>query len=257
MIKGDLICTLCFCSNGRKLGEVVYRTLRMFPQAGGTSVHRQSIVHDEISRLADQLVAATNWSGFLGLDFLVEHETGIPYIIDANTRANPAIHLGFCAGLDWTQLIVDVATDKSPDLQVARPGVNVHTMLLDFAWLFEGLLPRGGGLLRFPRRCREFLRPAWHVDSRGDLLSTGDIAPIAILAMQTFSAGIKSLITGHQSGHLMLEHANYDAASVTKLRSQRPIEFGDRLMDAETRTATELLPTPSEWSTAASTLVSS
>ena len=94
-IDGEMICTLCFCWQGRKLAEVVYRSSRTFPESGGTAAHRESIHHHEISQIAERLVAATCWSGFLGLDFLREHSTGIPYVIDAEharqSRHSPGV----------------------------------------------------------------------------------------------------------------------------------------------------------------------
>ncbi len=228
-IEGDLICTLSFCSQGHKLGEVVYRTLRMFPEAGGTSAHRQSIEHPEISRISKRLIAASGWSGFLGLDFLLERETGIPYVIDANVRANPAIHLGFCSGLDWTQLIFDIAKDKTPAVQTARTGVSVHTVLMDVVWLLEGLHPRTGGIRRFPQRLREFITPPWPVHSRGDLVATGEVASSVILGLESLVTGIQSLVTGRQAGELMLEHANYDSHVAEQYRQQRQDTNRDRV----------------------------
>ena len=221
-IQGDLVCTLCFCSNGRKLGEVVYRSLRTLPESGGTSVYRQSIVHPEISRIADRLISASHWSGFVGFDFLVEQETGIPYVIDANVRANPAIHLGYCAGLDWTQLILDLANDQSPEKQTARSGINVRTALLDIVWLLEGFFPQTSRPKGFSRRLREFLSPDWPVHSRGDLIDTKETASAAILGMQAIYSGLKSLVTGRSAATIMLDHANYDSFAATKYRSERP-----------------------------------
>lgn len=228
-ILGKMVCTLCFCLQGRKLGEVVYRTSRMFPQAGGTAAHKESIAHPEISRIADRLIAATGWSGFLGLDFLVDDETGVPYLIDANTRANPAIHLGFCAGLDWSQILLDLAQDKTPDLQTARAGVNVHTLVLDLCWLLEGLRPKHGGVMRFPHRCREMLFPGWPIHSRDDLLGVGEWGSSMVAVAHAVSTGVKALITGRQPGHLLLEHANYDPAAAAAYRSQRSGDDRERI----------------------------
>ena len=220
-IQGDLICTLSFCSQGKKLGEVVYRTLRMFPQAGGTSVHRQSMRHPEISRMTERVIAATRWSGFVGFDFLLERETGIPYLIDANVRANPAIHLGYCAGLDWSQIILDLANDQTPAVQEAESGINVHTLFMDVAWLLEGLRPSSGGLGAFPRRCREFASPAWKVHSRGDLLGTGETYSAIVMGLQTLYSGLKSIVTGRTAGQLMLDDANYNPTTAAEFRATR------------------------------------
>ena len=217
-ITGDLVCSLCFCSQGRKLAEVVYRTSRTFPQAGGTSAHRESIQHPAISKIADRLIEATEWSGFLGFDFLVEHQTGIPYVIDANTRANPAIHLGFLCGLDWSQLILDLIADKAAIAQESRPGVHVHTLLLDTSWLLEGLLPRTGPLWKFPARCARFLFPEWPVHSRDDLLSIGEFGPALVITVQALYSLGKSIVTGQQPGEILLENGNYNPATADAYR---------------------------------------
>ena len=222
-IDGDLICTLGYSSHGKKLAEVIYRTGRMFPQAGGTTVHRQSIRHGEIERITRRIFSITQWSGFLGFDFLVERATGIPYLIDANVRANPAIQLGFKSGVNWSRVILDLIAGREPQEQKAQEGVNVHNLLLDVAWLMEGLLPRTGGPLRMPRRIREFLQPAWQVHSRGDLLGLGEYASVAALAINGVTAGLKSLFTGRQPGEILLEHSNYNPVTAEAFRSIQPV----------------------------------
>lgn len=191
----------------------------MFPQAGGTTVHRQSIRHGEIERITRRIIATTQWSGFLGFDFLVERATGIPYLIDANVRANPAIQLGFMSGVNWSRVILDLIAGREPQEQKAQEGINVHNLLLDVAWLMEGLLPRTGGLLRMPRRFREFLQPGWQVHSRGDLLGLGEYASVAALAINGVTAGLKSLFTGRQPGEILLDHSNYNPVTAAAFRS--------------------------------------
>lgn len=222
-IEGDLICTLGYSSRGRKLAEVIYRTGRMFPEAGGTTVHRRSIRHPEIERITDQIITRTQWSGFLGFDFLVEHGTGIPYLIDANVRANPAIQLGFMSGIDWSSIILDLVAGREPQVQTARTDINVHNLLLDVSWLLEGLLPRSGGLLRFPQRIREFVQPAWQIHSRGDLLGLGEFASVSALAINAVAAGLKSLLTGRQPGEILLEHANYNPVTAQAFRTLQEV----------------------------------
>lgn len=218
-IDGDLICTLGYSFRGAKLAEVAYRTGRMFPEAGGTTVHRQSIRHEEIERITDRIITHTKWSGFLGFDFLVERATGIPYLIDANVRANPAIQLGFMSGVDWSRVILDLVAGREPQVQTALPGINVHNLLLDISWLIEGLMPRSGGWLRMPKRIREFLQPGWEVHSRGDLLGLGEFASVSALAFNAVLAGVKSLFTGRQPGEILLEHANYNPVTARAFRA--------------------------------------
>jgi hypothetical protein len=65
------------------------------------------------------------------------------------------------------------------------------------------------------------LFPGWQVDSRDDLLGIGELASAAVVAGQAIFTGIKSLATGRQAGHLLLEHANYDPATAAAYRAQR------------------------------------
>lgn len=220
-IDGDLVFTLCFCREGRKLAEIIYRTKRTYPQDGGTAAHRESIEHPAVSQMTGRLVAATRWTGFLGLDFIVERKTGVPYLIDANTRANPAIHLGFLSGIDWSQMLFDLIDGKTPPQQTARPGVNTHTLLMDFGWLCDGLFPSVAPIWRFPQRCYRFLFPGWHVDSRDDLIPLGEVGPVAVITLQMILGFYISLFTRRQISEVMLDDANYNPEAAAQFRQHR------------------------------------
>lgn len=217
-IDADMVCSLAYALNGRKIAEVLYRTRRTFPEDGGTAAHKESIVHPEISQISEKLIAKHKWSGFLGLDFLLERKTGIPYVIDANPRSTPAIHLGFCSGLDWASIVMDLARDTIPATQTSRPGINVHTVLIDATWLLEGLEKGPRGWLNFPARFRDFLFPQWQVHSRDDLLTLGEWGSCAVIAYQAIQTRIRSLISGRQPGELLLAQSNYEPATVATYR---------------------------------------
>ncbi len=220
-IDGDLVFTLCFCDAGRKLAEVVYRTRRTYPEAGGTSAHRESIRGGEVARLSERLVAATRWTGFLGLDFIVERSTGTAYLIDANTRANPAVHLGFLAGLDWAQLVIDRLADVASPVQTAKPGVHVHSLLLDLGWLLERFSLRPTNLAPFLLRCAEFITPPWPVHSRNELLEIGEPLSGVVMALQAATCLARSAVFGGDLGQMLFEAANYNSATAAQYRNRR------------------------------------
>lgn len=220
-IEGDLVFTLSFCWEGQKLAEVLYRTQRTYPQDGGTAAHRESIDHPAVAQITGQIVSATSWTGFLGLDFIVERESGIPYLIDANTRANPAIHLGYLSGIDWSQILFDLLDGRVPAPQTARTGIHAHTLLVDAAWLMEGLFPSVAPLWRFPQRLHRFLFPGWPVDSRDELISLREFGPVAVLALQSILSFYTSLTTRRQISQVMLDDANYNPVTVAMYRQQR------------------------------------
>ena len=222
-IHGDAIYTLMLCHEGRKLGEVIYRPLRCFPENGGTSSHRESINHPRIAALTERLAKATHWTGFLGLDFIVDHDDGIPYLIDANPRANPAVHLGYLGGIDWTGLLIDLLRGESPNAITARPGVRNCTPLLDAMWIIDGFRPQQGWAENISRRIRKVLRPDWKLDSGHDFLGRSEWLCHMAIGWQGFSAIGTSLMTGHAISHCFVHHANYDPATVLPMRqSLRP-----------------------------------
>lgn len=220
-IEGELIYTLGFAHEGRKLAEVIYRTRRTYPEEGGTSAHRETIEHPQVSRIASQLMAATEWTGFLGLDFIVDRETGIPYLIDANPRPNPAVHLGFLSGVDWSRMLLDLTAGVAPHPQLARPGVHVHTLMLDIGWLMEGLCPLKDFLRRMPQRLSRFVTPPWPVDSRDDLLTIGEFASAFVILLHSGYSFAKSLLTGRPFGEVLLSNVNYDAVAAHEYRLKR------------------------------------
>ncbi|MDB5390770.1 MAG: ATP-grasp protein, partial [Planctomycetaceae bacterium] len=217
-ITGDSIYTLMLCHAGRKLGEVIYRPLRTFPEKGGTSSHRESIVHPEIAKLTERLAAATGWSGFLGLDFIVDRTDGTPHLIDANPRANPAVQLGYLAGVDWTGLLIAMTRGRQPEPMLARAGVRCKTPLLDTLWLMEGLLPRRQWGATLLRRIRQVYKPDWSLDSSHDFLGRSEWLGHIAIGWQGAGAMIKSLVTGEALGQAFLSGANYDPLPVRRLR---------------------------------------
>ena len=136
-IPGETISTLILCFEGRKLGEVIYRPLRCFPENGGTSSHRESIVHPKIAELTERLAAATHWNGFLGLDFVVDCNDGTPFLIDANPReSGSSPRLSWWCRLDGTADESDAwRTSDSRDSPPRCP--QLHTVAgrdVDIGW---------------------------------------------------------------------------------------------------------------------------
>ncbi len=217
-IHGDAIYTLMLCHEGRKLGEVIYRPLRCFPENGGTSSHRESISHPRIEALSERLANATQWTGFLGLDFIVDHDDGTPRLIDANPRANPAVHLGYLGGVDWTGLLMNAVRGDCPDSVTARPGVRNCTPLLDAMWIIDGLRPQQSWAKNLSHRIRKVLRPDWKLDSGHDFIGRSEWLCHMAIGWQGFSAISTSLLTARSIGHCFVHHANYDPVTVRPMR---------------------------------------
>ena len=231
-IHGEEIYTLMLCHEGRKLGEVIYRPLRCFPENGGTSSHRESIVHPRIAELTERLAEATRWSGFLGLDFVVDHNDGTPYLIDANPRANPAVHLGYLGGVDWTGMLIDAVRGGHPVPATARPGVRNRTPLLDAMWIIDGLSPRRNWARNLSQRISKVFRPDWTLDSGHDFLGRSDWLCHMALGWQSVSAISSSLLTGQALGQCFLHSATYDPLTVLPMRQSPGLPVGQNSQTA-------------------------
>ena len=217
-IDGEAIYTLMLCHEGRKLGEVIYRPLRCFPENGGTSSHRESISHPQIAALTDRLAEATRWTGFLGLDFIVNRDDGAPCLIDANPRANPAVHLGYLGGVDWTGLLIRAMRGERPDPAVARPGARNCTPLLDAMWIIDGLRPQQNWAKNLAHRIGKVMRPDWKLDSGHDFLGRSEWLCHMAIGWQGFSAISTSLLTGQGISHCFVNNSNYDPLTVLSMR---------------------------------------
>jgi predicted ATP-grasp superfamily ATP-dependent carboligase len=226
-IDGDPIYTLMFCHEGRKLGEVIYRPLRTYPEHGGTSAHRESIEHPRIAAYTERLAMATGWSGFLGLDFIVDSGDGTPYLIDANPRANPGIQLGFLAGVDWAGIVIDLVNDRHRAPVAARPGIRTRTFLLDFAWLVEGCVPQRRWLRNAWARLAKYRQPDWALSAPNEFLVNGEWGCTLAMACQGLTAAVKSFATGRPIGQTMLDDVNYDPVTADLLRLARQTSLQD------------------------------
>jgi predicted ATP-grasp superfamily ATP-dependent carboligase len=217
-IDGNPIYTLMLCHAGRKLGEVIYRPLRTYPERGGTSAHRESIEHARIAELTDRLATATGWSGFLGTDFLVDKSDGTPHLIDANPRPTPGVHLGFVAGVDWTGILVKLIEGRDCTPVSARAGVRSCSILLDLGWLVEGCRPQRNWLSKVRERIVKFHFPDWTLDARHEFSNQGEWGCIMALAFQAVIGVVNALVTRRGLGQAILDDVNYDAVAAEALR---------------------------------------
>lgn len=239
-IDGELICNLMFCRHGRKYGEVIYRNLRTLPDEGGTSVIRESIDHPEIARITERLAAVTHWSGFLGLDFLVERGTNTPFLIDANPRANPGVMLGYLAGVDWTGIILELLAGRKPTPVQGRPGVRACSLIMDIAWLIDGFRFGRGFFRRASSRLKRFFLPEWKLDRRTDLVTWGDFKPTLMLTLHAVLSLVKAAATGRPSGQEALSDVNYDPVTAARLAGRSPNLMD--LLPVSSRAVADVIP---------------
>ncbi len=209
-VDGDVVSALVFAQSGRVHGEVLYRSLRTIPDDGGISCHRESVESAAVSEAVSKVVALANWTGFAGMDFVIDREPGTPLLLDFNPRATPALQLGFVAGVDWAEIVVELANGREPRPMTAQPGLRARSVVFDVGWLIDGLVKRPS---RSVSRLREFFRPAWTLDSSIDLVDKKDWRPKVAMFKYAISCIVGSAVRRRAFGDLLFHESTYDRAT--------------------------------------------
>jgi len=91
-IKGRPANTMLACRDGKVLAMVTVEVL--YAQSStGTALVVRMIDNDEIKTCAERIAQRLELSGFHGLDFMIEDETGHAYLIELNPRCTQLGHL--------------------------------------------------------------------------------------------------------------------------------------------------------------------
>lgn len=98
-------------SQGRTLALFAHRRIREKPPGGGVSVFRESIpLAHPITDYALKIVQSAQWQGVAMVEFKVDRESGVPYLIEVNGRFWGSLQLAIDAGVDFPFLTYQLAT---------------------------------------------------------------------------------------------------------------------------------------------------
>lgn len=87
-IIGAEVSTCSLARNGKTQATSIYRGTLM----GGTvAVGFERIENEAVQRWVDHFIQATNWTGFISFDFIINGE-GTPYAIECNPRTTSGLH---------------------------------------------------------------------------------------------------------------------------------------------------------------------
>lgn len=207
LIEGPTTCTLELCNRGEIIGEVMYQGIRTMPRTGGTTVFRESRPDPACSEATAQIVKHLGYSGLCGFDFIIEEETGHPYLVDGNCRITPAVTMAYHGGCDMIEAWLRVANaEETPRLPVARSGVRTKLQFGDFVWLLESYI---GSLKNW--KLERQLRKQWWADKNFhyDITSKKDPMPIIMIWVYIMTNLYKLIFTNFDSGQLFIIHNQY------------------------------------------------
>jgi hypothetical protein len=94
IIHGQPANTMALSRNGELLAQVSVKALATEGHTGAATIIRR-VSDPRMGRAAALLAKRLKLTGFFGLDFIIEAETGIPYLIEMNPRCTQLGHLEF------------------------------------------------------------------------------------------------------------------------------------------------------------------
>jgi len=207
MIEGPTTCTLELCNRGEVLGEVMYQGVRTMPRDGGTTMFRESMSDPACSEAAAKIIAHLGFHGLCGFDFVMDRQTGKPYLVDGNCRITPAITMAYHGGCDmieaWIRVVDGVEVDRLPE---AQTGVRTKMQFGDFVWLLESYI---GSFKDWSGERK--LRKQWWADKDFyyDIASMSDPMPNVMVWVYILTNCYKLIFTDFDSAQLFIFHNAY------------------------------------------------
>ena len=110
-IDGETHCVAMLFSNGEIRGTVAYKQLRQYPLKNGQATLRISRNSPEAEKNLQTLFEKIKWHGIVQADFVIDKNSGTPYLIDINPRFWGSLAQGIAAGVDFPYLYYKIALD--------------------------------------------------------------------------------------------------------------------------------------------------
>ena len=140
-INGSPANCAMFCWEGRVLAGIAVEVLQARnPKAPATIV--KVVDSPEMMDAASLLAARLGLSGFFGLDFMIDANTGIPQLIELNARPTPLCHLRLGPGRDLVGAMAATLFGRPLAAKLVTPA-NVIAYFPDAARVNAAEIPAG------------------------------------------------------------------------------------------------------------------
>ena len=110
-IEGEIHCVAMLFCKGEYRAKVTYKQIRDYPVAGGQATLRVSLSNEAAERHLKRMLEYLQWHGICQADFIVDKNSGTPYLIDINPRLWGSLAQGIASGVDFPYLLYKIAID--------------------------------------------------------------------------------------------------------------------------------------------------
>ena len=151
-VAGEGQAVFLLCDHGRPLVSFAHRRVREKPPWGGVSVLRESMAADpRMEVYAKQLLSAVGWHGVAMVEFRVDADTRVPYLMEINGRFWGSLQLAIDAGVNFPLMHVQLfAGEPVTSVERYRTGIRSRWLLGDLDHLLARFSRNGrrrsGGL---------------------------------------------------------------------------------------------------------------
>ena len=123
--------------NGEIKSSFVYASEHLYPENGGTSTLNGVVERPDIKESCEQLVKVLGLRGEVGVDVILDARDNIGKVIEINPRPGHGITVGFVAGVNIAQQVLEDAfgCDVS-EMPVKDMTTAVSIMQSDLLWFF-------------------------------------------------------------------------------------------------------------------------
>ncbi|GHB47829.1 hypothetical protein GCM10007094_41420 [Pseudovibrio japonicus] len=170
LVKGMNIGAAFIFFNGRQQASYSFEVGRTFRRVH--SIDRRSVRHKKAIEDGRCLLEDLNWHGVAQLDYILDAETGVPYLLEINPRFWGSVSNAIEAGVDFPKVLLQLDQgDVSPISRPQKDGIRS-------IWFYPYLLSASQSL--FSGRFREFYAHLFNPFSshiRFDDLSISDLKP--------------------------------------------------------------------------------
>lgn len=173
------------CYNrGKPVAYFSHRRLREKPPSGGVSVLRESIPVSPVAKeFSERLLKHLKWHGVAMVEFKLDNRDNVPKLMEVNGRFWGSLQLAIDAGVDFPNLLLDMAEQKTVGVvKDYKIGVKTRWLLGDLDSLLL-ILFKSKEKLNLPvghqgkTRCFLDFMKLWGVNTHYEVLSLDDIKP--------------------------------------------------------------------------------